>query len=274
MYKYAITSLALCVAVASSASPGLAQTDTDQFVVSITIDQDCFVNVDNLFFGAVTDLTPAISGATTGTVTCTAIAPVSVSFDDLHGQLRSQRLDVVLSLEDGERSEWMSLMLSHADGLEIASTERNVVVEGQMGSEELAEFADEVSRCKPETSARWLLSFLQEVRVIYAFQHLSGAEKSRGDDALWIVTDAIRAGRETIMQADGEGEGDGRVGGLGARGADQGQFGDEPGQRTQSREGQRGGQKGERQQGFATGQATEAVQAVGAVGGHHRAGAE
>jgi spore coat protein U-like protein len=81
MYKYAITSLALCVAVASSASPGLAQTDTDQFVVSITVDQDCFVSVDNLFFGAVTDLTPEISGATTGTVTCTAIAPVSVSFD-------------------------------------------------------------------------------------------------------------------------------------------------------------------------------------------------
>lgn len=127
------------------------------------------------------------------------------SFNDLHGQLRSQRPDVVLSLEDGEPSEWMSLVLSHADGLEIASIERNVVLEGQLGSEELAEFVDEVSRCKPETGARWLLSFLREVRVIYAFQHLSGTEKSRGDDALWMVTDAIRAGRETIMQADGEG---------------------------------------------------------------------
>lgn len=63
-------------------SPGLAaQTDDTTFVVSITVENDCLIAVNDLNFGTVNDLTPSISGATTGTVTCTGVAPVSVSFD-------------------------------------------------------------------------------------------------------------------------------------------------------------------------------------------------
>lgn len=58
-----------------------AQTATDQFVVSITVENDCTVQVDDLNFGTVVDLTPEIDADTTGTVSCTGIAPVSVSLD-------------------------------------------------------------------------------------------------------------------------------------------------------------------------------------------------
>jgi spore coat protein U-like protein len=63
------------------ASPASAQTATTTFLVSITVQNSCTVAVNALTFTTATDLTPAIDGATTGTVTCTGIAPVSISFD-------------------------------------------------------------------------------------------------------------------------------------------------------------------------------------------------
>lgn len=55
-------------------------TDTTTFEVSITIENDCTISINDLSFGTVNDLTPSISGSTTGSVTCTGIAPVSVAF--------------------------------------------------------------------------------------------------------------------------------------------------------------------------------------------------
>ena len=127
------------------------------------------------------------------------------SFETLKAQLKSKRPDVVLSLEDGEPAEWLNLLLSHADGLEIAAIERNVVVDGELGAEELSELVETVSTCKPESGAKWLLSFLEDVRVIYAFQHLSGTEETEGYEALAVVSDAVGVGGEAILQADSEG---------------------------------------------------------------------
>lgn len=62
-------------------APVLAQTADTTFVVSITVENSCTISVNDLNFGAVSDLTPSISGSTTGSVTCSGIAPVSVSFD-------------------------------------------------------------------------------------------------------------------------------------------------------------------------------------------------
>lgn len=58
-----------------------AQTANDTFLVSITVENDCVITVNDLNFGTVSDLTPSISASTSGSVTCTAVAPVSVSFD-------------------------------------------------------------------------------------------------------------------------------------------------------------------------------------------------
>jgi hypothetical protein len=112
---------------------------------------------------------------------------------------------VVLSLVDGEPADWTSLVLAHAKGPEIAAIERSPVTEGSLGSEELAEYMDEVQRCKPESAAIWLATFLKEVRVIYAFQHLSGTERGQGDEALCLVSEAVWARGDAILQADGEG---------------------------------------------------------------------
>ena len=127
------------------------------------------------------------------------------AYADLCAALRAKRSDVTLSLDDGQPDDWRSLLLSHAKGPEIAVVERSLVGEGSLASQEIAEFIDEVKRGKPDTAARWLVSFLKATRSVYAFQHLSGTEHKRGDEALRLVSEAIWARGDAILQADGEG---------------------------------------------------------------------
>jgi hypothetical protein len=95
--------------------------------------------------------------------------------------------------------------LSHADGREIASIERNLVQHGSLGSEELAEFADEIPDCKPANAAKWLLEYFPRIRCIYAFQLLSGTEHKNGWEILGAVKNRIWSFAPSILQADSEG---------------------------------------------------------------------
>jgi spore coat protein U-like protein len=79
MFKLKQSALAISLLVLSIQV--VAQTANDTFLVSITVENDCVITVNDLSFGTVNDLTPSISSSTTGSVTCTGIAPVSVSFD-------------------------------------------------------------------------------------------------------------------------------------------------------------------------------------------------
>jgi hypothetical protein len=125
--------------------------------------------------------------------------------DDLSAVLQDKFPNVALRLDDGERDAWRSLVLAHADGPEIAVIERNPVEAGSLGSDELAEFVEEVAECRPTSAATWLASFLPSVSTIYAFQHLSGTGQNRGDEALRAVSHHIWARGDAILQADGEG---------------------------------------------------------------------
>lgn len=81
MLKLSRFTLALAVLGLGLAGPLTAATDSDTFLVSITVENNCTIDVADLNFGTVNDLTPTIDGATAGSVTCTGIAPVSISFD-------------------------------------------------------------------------------------------------------------------------------------------------------------------------------------------------
>jgi spore coat protein U-like protein len=81
MRKLSVCVFAVVLGSLLSADSAAAQTATTTFEVSIVIENSCTVAVNNLSFGSVTDLTPAIAATTTGSVTCTATAPVAVSFD-------------------------------------------------------------------------------------------------------------------------------------------------------------------------------------------------
>jgi hypothetical protein len=95
-------------------------------------------------------------------------------------QLREAAKPAILHISEGDGDAWEQLTLSHKSGQEIAILERNPVVEGQLGADELREFIDEVPHYKPETAAIWLQQYLPNVKVIYAFQLLSGTDVDDG----------------------------------------------------------------------------------------------
>jgi hypothetical protein len=125
--------------------------------------------------------------------------------EELERILHAARPDVTISMEEGIGANWTNLVLSHREGPEIAAIERNPVADGSLGSEEIAEFIEDVGDCRPASAAQWLASYLAEVKMIYAFQHLAGTEHRRGDEALRRVREAIWARGQAILQADGEG---------------------------------------------------------------------
>jgi len=127
------------------------------------------------------------------------------TYDELVGTLAEHGPGFSLSVEEGDAELWTNLLLSQADGTAIAVIERNPVADGSLGIDEVMEFIDEITNCKPSSALPWLTSFLQSVKVIYAFQHLTGSWSDEGFDALHSVREFILRRGDAIIQADGEG---------------------------------------------------------------------
>jgi hypothetical protein len=128
-----------------------------------------------------------------------------VPLSQMQSALESDQFQATLVVEAGTSNDWTQIILSHADGREISSIERNVVEDGSLGSVELGEFADEVRLCKPVSASNWLLNYFLRVRCIYAFQILSGIDHNDGWEIFGIVKSAIWSAAPSILQADDEG---------------------------------------------------------------------
>jgi hypothetical protein len=125
--------------------------------------------------------------------------------DELQDLLAAQHPHCTLSVEDGDEQEWESLLLSGEGGLEIAVIERHPVFDGSVGQDEIADFIEDTQDCKPESGVVWLHSFLGEVKVIYSFQHLQGADFDECSAALHGLRSALWERGSAIIQADLEG---------------------------------------------------------------------
>ena len=128
-----------------------------------------------------------------------------VSLQKIRVALSKEGLDATLKLEDGDESQWTQVVLAHASGEEIAMIERNPVESGSMAEEELDEFEEEISDCKPESGRVWLKSFLLRVRCVYAFQLLAGKDVKNGWEILGAAKNAVWNEAPSIIQADREG---------------------------------------------------------------------
>jgi hypothetical protein len=127
------------------------------------------------------------------------------SFEELAQLIQEEHSEYKLAIEEGSEEEWETLLLSSADDVEIALIERNPVSMGSIGQDAVAEFIDEMQDCKPESGVQWLAEYLAEVKTIYAFQHLQGAETVEGGNALHALRSALWERGEAIIQADNEG---------------------------------------------------------------------
>ncbi|MGD0893103.1 MAG: hypothetical protein ABR923_16395 [Terracidiphilus sp.] len=127
------------------------------------------------------------------------------TFEELAQLVRSGHPDYRLTIESGDEEEWESLLLSSIDEVEVAVLERNPVFDGSVGQDEIADFIEDLRDCKPETGVQWLTEFLSQVKTIYAFHHLQGAEMEEGGNVLHALRAALWERGDAIIQADGEG---------------------------------------------------------------------
>jgi len=81
MRKWSVSVAGAAAGLALLAGPAFGQTATDAFVVSITVQNACTIDVTDLGFGTTSDLSSSIPASTSGTVTCSGVNPVSISFD-------------------------------------------------------------------------------------------------------------------------------------------------------------------------------------------------
>ena len=126
-------------------------------------------------------------------------------FEELARLIRDAHPDYKLTIESGEEEDWESLLLSSIDEVEVAVIERNPVYDGSTGQDEIADFLEEIQDCKPESGVAWLTDYLAEVKTVYAFQHLQGAELVDGGNALHALRSLLWERGDAIIQADGEG---------------------------------------------------------------------
>jgi hypothetical protein len=122
------------------------------------------------------------------------------TFAELAEMIRANHSGFKLTLEDGTDEEWESLLLSSTDDIEVALLERSPVFDGLD-----EEFVEEIDECKPETGVEWLKEYLADVRTIYAFQHLQGADTEEGGNVLHALRNALWERGDAILQADHEG---------------------------------------------------------------------
>ena len=110
-----------------------------------------------------------------------------------------------LRVEDGDSDNWNQLTISHKDGTEILSIERNLVIEGELGAEELSEFTRDLQSARPASAAEWLRNYFRNVKVIYAAQLLSGTDINDGWKVVGAVMELLKSGANGLVHAEGEG---------------------------------------------------------------------
>lgn len=127
------------------------------------------------------------------------------SLEELAQFIAAEHPDYLVTLEEGDEDDWDSLLLAGKDGVEVAVIERKPVFDGSAGQDEIADLLEDLQGCKPESGVAWLLQYLDEVKTVYAFQHLQGAETVEGSNALHGLRSNLWERGDAILQADGEG---------------------------------------------------------------------
>jgi len=126
--------------------------------------------------------------------------------DELLDKLRADGLTAKLAFAEGDTPDkWTLLEVANEKGDALAQIERNSVINGELGQEELDEFKEEIEDCKPTSAVKWLTKFFEKVKVIYAFQMLNAAFEDGNFEIISSIKTKIWNETTGILQADNEG---------------------------------------------------------------------
>jgi hypothetical protein len=127
------------------------------------------------------------------------------SFEELAQLIRAEHPEYRLTIEEGIDEGWDTLLLSGIDEVEVALIERNPVMDGSVGQDEIADFIEDIQDCRPKSGVQWLENYLASVKTVYTIQHLQGSETDEGSNALHALRSALWERGDAIIQADDEG---------------------------------------------------------------------
>lgn len=106
---------------------------------------------------------------------------------------------------DTHSGEWGVIEALSRSGETLCIVERNPVVTGSVGEDEIGGFQEEIAECLPKAASEWLRTYLTKVRTIYAIQIFDEVYSDDGWAAVHAMQGAIWSATGGIFQADGEG---------------------------------------------------------------------
>ncbi len=134
------------------------------------------------------------------------IADPNIHIDDLISGLANDGLTAKFSLDENETADnWTVINVTNSDGNDLMQIERNPVIEGELGKEELEEFREDIKDYKPTSAVKWLDKYFDKVKVIYAFQLLNTSFDDNNFPIVGSIKSTIWNKTGGIFQADNEG---------------------------------------------------------------------
>jgi len=130
----------------------------------------------------------------------------NIHFDEFIDALKQDGLTAKFELDPSEQpGKWTMFDLLNQSGEVLAQIERNRVIDGELGQEELNEFRENIQDFKPTSAVQWLTNFFDNVKVIYAFQLLNAAFNDSNFEIVGSIKAKIWNRTKGILQADEEG---------------------------------------------------------------------
>ena len=134
------------------------------------------------------------------------ITDPNLHIDELIKGLSNDGLTATFDIDPTESPDnWTVIGVANSDGEELMQIERNPVVEGELGQEEIEEFREDIKDCKPNSAVKWLDKYFDKVKVIYAFQLLNAAMEDNNFEIVGSIKATIWNKLGGLLQADNEG---------------------------------------------------------------------
>lgn len=130
----------------------------------------------------------------------------NIHIEELISGLTEEGLTAKFYIDQNESGDnWTIIGVSNANGDDLMQIERNPVIEGELGKEEIEEFKDEIKEYNPSSAVEWLDKYLDKVKVIYAFKLLAISMKEENFSIVSAIQSTIWNKVGGILQADNEG---------------------------------------------------------------------
>ena len=116
------------------------------------------------------------------------ITDPNIHIDELIKGLSNDGLTAKFDLDPTESPDnWTVIGVANSDGDELMQIERNLVIEGELGQEELEEFREDIKDCKPNSAVKWLDKYFDKVKVAIERGSLEGILKCQPLEPLFKV---------------------------------------------------------------------------------------